>query len=243
MSMIDDLAALATWLSPGGIVVLGEMHGTVEVPALAARIVRTAAAHGAVVLGLEIPDDLQPAIDAFVTATDHATARAALLGTPHMFWGWQDGRSSDAMIALVADVRALRAAGRDASVICFDGGFATAEDRDAGMARSVIAARAARPDAAIVVLCGNLHARTSSLRWMGGHLRASCAPLLSLNVVDAGGSCWAIRGEHEPPGILELRGSRSHHDGPLVTLFAARDEHGYDGELFAGTLTASPPAR
>jgi hypothetical protein len=209
--------------------------------------VRTAATRSAVRVGIEMPDELQPAIDAFLACEDASRGRAALLAPRHMFWDWQDGRSSAAMIALLETVRALRHAGRDVTVLCFDGAYVSGEARDAGMAQTLIAAIDARPDAASIVLCGNLHARTRSLRWMGGYLRAQVPDLLSLDIAYAGGTTWAIVGE-SGPAVVELRpyraGERSEAvPAPRVTLFEERDENGYDGEVWLQTLSASPPAR
>ena len=126
------------------LVLFGEFHGTAEAPAFVAEAL--AASLDPVALAIEWPRDLQPAVDAFLATGD----RTRLLAEPHDFWSYRDGRSSAAMLALVDRARRLRA-----PVICFDGTFPSAEDRDAGMAALLIEARPTR----LFVLCGNLHAR------------------------------------------------------------------------------------
>src|SRR5688572_25707746 len=61
------------------ILILGELHGTHEAPAVLAGLVRTLAARGAVQVGLEIPAAEQPALDAWLTSDGAAVARRALL--------------------------------------------------------------------------------------------------------------------------------------------------------------------
>lgn len=158
------LAPIDRTLAPGGLAIFGELHGTMEVPSFVARAADHAATRGPVTVALELPDELQPGVDAFLAAPDDATGRAALLATPGLFWEWRDGRGGEGLIVLLSRLRAT-----GARVVCIDGTWPTAEARDAGMAATLLAAL--RPDAATLVVCGNLHARTDEPRWMGWHVR------------------------------------------------------------------------
>lgn len=213
------------------LVLFGELHGTAEAPALVAAALEAAAARGGpVALGIEWPDALQVAIDSFLTTGDHG----ALVATPAGFWGWRDGRSSAAMIALLEHARTLHA-----RVICFDGEFGTAEQRDAGMAARLLAAIDADPIAVVLALCGNLHARTNA-PWMGWHLRARHPRLVSLDIRHAGGTAWCCTPEGEPgveSPFLAMAGQLERG----IRLYERPDDHGYDGEYAVGTITASPP--
>jgi len=223
------LEPIAGHLAPGGLVVFGELHGTCEAPAFVALAAEHAAAAGPVTVALEIPDELQPAIDAFVASGD----RAALVATPSLFWSWRDGRSGEALIALLDRVRALR----DATVLCFDGAWDSDEARDAGMARAILSA-IARRHAAWLVVCGNLHARTGSPRWMGWHLRARHPELVALDIAYDGGCAWTFgdRG----PGLTEFARARGDARRGVV-LFDRRGDRGFDGEYHVGPLTPSLP--
>jgi hypothetical protein len=203
------------------------MHGNAETPAAVGALVADAAARGPVTLALEWPDELQPAVDAFVAGGP----RTALLAACPMFWGWRDGRSSHAMVALVESVATL-----GVRVHCFDGVWAGDRERDSGMAASILRAIDAR-GGTWIALCGNLHARSDEARWMAWHLRQARA-LVALDARPDGGTTWAA--QLDSVGPLSL----GHPRGTPVGLawYAQRDERGYDGELHLGPVTASPPA-
>ena len=225
------LAPIDRYLAPGGLAIFGELHGTMEVPAFVARAAEHAATRGPVTVALELPDELQPGVDAFLAAPDDATGRAALLATPALFWEWRDGRGGEGLVLLLARLRRI-----GARVVCFDGSFPTAEARDAGMAANILAAL--RPDAATLVVCGNLHARTDVPRWMGWHLRHAQPDLIALDLGYTGGTIWCCRG----PGEEGLDTVTERWPGPLgVTLFPERHAYGWDGAFQVGALTPSLP--
>ena len=60
-------------------VILGEMHGTQETPALFGDLVCAAAARGPVIVALEVALEDQAAFDAYLNSAGDAPARAALL--------------------------------------------------------------------------------------------------------------------------------------------------------------------
>ena len=208
------------------------MHGNAETPAAVGELVLAAAARGPMTLAIEWPDELQPAVDAFIAGGP----RAALLAAPSPLWAWRDGRSSRAMIELLARVAQLRADGRDARAWCFDGAWAGDRERDAGMAASVLRGMHARAGAWIA-LCGNLHARSDDSRWMAWHLRAR-HPLVALDACPDGGATWALSDDGDGP--IPLGSARGMPVG--LAWYGERDARGYDGELQLGPVTASPPA-
>src|SRR5262245_61858050 len=69
---------------PGRFTLLGEQHGTREIPAFVGDAVCQAAAGGPVRLALEISRSEQPRIDAYLNSSGGPSARAALLEGP--FW-------------------------------------------------------------------------------------------------------------------------------------------------------------
>lgn len=107
------------WSKPGArFMLLGEMHGTAETPALFRDLV--CAAHSSkrpLVVGLERSVREQSALDAFLAPSHHEAATAALLAES----GWRvfDGRSSRAMLGLLEDLRTFQQNGWIAEVAAF----------------------------------------------------------------------------------------------------------------------------
>ena len=232
------LSAIDHQLAPGGVVVFGELHGTMEVPAFVAMVADVAATRGPVTIALEIPDDVQPGVDAFLAAPDDELGLAALIASPAPFWQYRDGRGGEGLALLLSRLRALRASGRDVAVACIDGSRETAEERDAGMGANVNAAIARRPGATTLVVCGNLHARADSPRWMAWHVRDRHPDAIVLDLGHDGGSAFVASG----PDRQGIEPMAPRWPGPPgVTLFAQRHEWGWDGSYHVGTLTPSLP--
>jgi hypothetical protein len=170
-----------SWLGPGQVVLLGEVHHSVEYPAIAGEVACAAAARGPVIVGVEIDAREQPRIDAWLR--DGLVER--LLEGP--FWNRDpgDGRESEAMLALLTRVRALSLAGRDVSLVAFD---SLPTDRDLGMAQTIEQARRARPGAAVVALVGNAHARNGFgvITTFARHLADHGVPLHTIDLAGSG---------------------------------------------------------
>lgn len=175
-------AALLPDAREARILVLAELHGTHEAPALAGTVVQRRLDAGTpVTLALEIDTAEQPRIDAFLETAAHADARAALLRGA--FWqvppARSDGRRSVAMLALVAQMQRLRSAGHDIRVLAFDagnagGGATRRNERMAAVLRDAFTHDAER---AFVVLVGNYHARRASLAHAGGLMPGQAPPV------------------------------------------------------------------
>lgn len=229
------------------LLVIGEIHGTQETPALVAALLHTAKRDEPLLLGLEIPRQEQAAIEAFLRWDDSATARRALM--QGAFWQreGQDGRSSAAMFELLDAVRRLRAHGTNITVICFDDGAPPIDglDRDARMAQNLRRALVAHGRPRALVLAGNLHARLrqrqggarNAQAFMAWHLR-DLAPW-SIAVGAPTGSYWACAadcGVH-PFGAGQAAGAVA------LDVAEAPDANGYHGRLYLPRFSASAPAR
>jgi hypothetical protein len=233
-------------LPPHGTMMLGDMHGTREIPAFVAALVGTVSAREPVVLALEIPQNHEESIQAFLASNGGAEARRQLLDEPFWKAPYQDGRRSVAHVELLEVVRALRAAGRKIDVVAIDdaaGG--TPESREAAMANHVIAARRAHPDAALIVYAGNLHTSKHEVgfqpgfAWMAMRVGAAGIPVVSLNARWADGTAWSCSdavAEHCGVSFLAGRG-----DERGIRLEPSPDGQ-YDGWFGVGPVTASPPA-
>lgn len=235
------VAGLDTLLQPSSVVLVGEMHGTQEMPAAVSEIVCQAlAAKLQVTLALELPQDDQALLDAYLASAGTAADRAAFLTSP--FWSspHQDGRASTAMLRLIDDSRRRKQAGQDLRVVLLDRPQAM-QQRDRVMAERLAGAVEAAPDRFFVALMGNLHNRVSQGSGRVGERTAQAVPtvaLTSLLATYTGGSAWVCM--EDGCGSHDLAGRPSDAVAPSVT-FGSQSPH-YDGTLFVGAITAAAPA-
>ena len=157
----EDLPGGDALLEPGTTALVADPIGTREVPVALAQLACMATARRVpVVLGLSLPSAEQPFIDAYLRSAGEGADLAKLL-TEGTFWrrSFQDGRSSQAVLGLVEHARALRAQGHDVDVLAFDSEELRGNPREEHMFQRVKAARARRPDAALVLAAGGVHVR------------------------------------------------------------------------------------
>jgi hypothetical protein len=245
-----EIAGAADVIAAGTAVMLGEMHGSVEMPAFTGNLAcRAAVAGHAVIVGLEIPRVEQAAIDAYLAGEGSAADRQALLRGEHWQRSYQDGRSSAAMADLIERARRLRNDGHAVEVVAFDtGSYDDWNARDAGMAATLLERAKARPDAFVVTLTGNLHNRTApGLPWdaslvpMGVHVKAGHGRALALNGVYEGGSTWMCDPEGKC-GAQEVGFKDFPYEALTIDTSEGARSQGLDGVFFVGPLSASPPA-
>lgn len=215
------------------IILIGEMHGTVETPRLFGNLVTVAAGekNRRVAVGLELPTLLQGLIDEAVKNNTSADSfRGQLLANP----AWQkinDGRSSEAMLDLICDAIKL-AESQKISFFFFD---TQINDRNETMAQLIgQRVREQRYDVTFI-LTGNIHANKAPLHPrkkktvpMGYFLQEQGFAVHSYDVRYSEGETWACMPEC---GV--------HH---LEAYPAEKDEEGFDGLLFVGPIHASPVA-
>src|SRR5205823_84666 len=102
-------------------IVVGEVHGTAEMPAAFRDIVcNSAAARRPIVVAVERSETEQADIDAFMRSDGQAKARTALLKS-YMWQNktMQDGRSSRAYLQLLESLRVMRRNGVIRRVVAF----------------------------------------------------------------------------------------------------------------------------
>ncbi|MDP2305607.1 MAG: hypothetical protein Q8P18_06240 [Pseudomonadota bacterium] len=234
-------------LSPGTVLLLGEMHGTEQAPDVAGRLACQAAAAGhSVALGLEMPADIQDALARSVTTPGPAAANELMA---HAFWlrEDQDGRSSGAMLALVLRAGEWHRNGADISLFAFDMGRGEPGVRDQGMAERVTREAERMQEGVVIGLVGNIHPRRGPFAAegldftpMGAHLDALGSRLLALNVAYSGGTAWACYSGEGCRNKL-LRGT-DRGSGQFIELFPEPDRRGFHGSYYVGAITASGPA-
>lgn len=162
----DTAAQIMRQAGASQLVVLGELHGTREMPQLVQELVQAYVAQGTPVhLGLELPATENARLATYLASNGDAAARQAVrttsywrtAGKPH------DGRRNEDTLSLIEAVRVLRVQGHDVQVVGFDQVLPAAQAgtgaRDAAMADALRAYHATLPsDGRLLVLTGNVHA-------------------------------------------------------------------------------------
>ena len=233
------------------LVVLGELHGTAEMPALAARVGAAYASAGPLTLALEMPHTEQDALERYLASDGDPVAWKALAATP--FWqvhdDQHDGRRSVQMRQLVEAMRALRHQGAAVQVLAYDVSQeqADAHDhhwRDARMADNLRSAATEQPGV-LLVLTGNVHAMRTRPSWAPAELQL--APMTSLlldlepfavNITGASGQFWGCL-----PDACQALPARTQMAQPLLR--ATEPERAYDlivqlPQLSLATLYETP---
>jgi hypothetical protein len=173
-------------------VLVGEMHGTNETPAIFGDLICSArATKRTIIVGLEIED--QQAIARFLDSENNndETRVRELLSTAE--WKGADGRTSRAMLALLGRLHSLKTEGILSRVIAFSAPRESAAQHEEAMAL-LLKKSAATPNALVIALTGNVHAakhvlaEVGSYRPMGSFLPP--AQTVSLVVIDRGGEAW-----------------------------------------------------
>jgi hypothetical protein len=139
-------------------IIVGERHGTAEIPPLFGDLACLASASGPLIVGLEMEADQQPALDAFLSSDGSAEAKRAWRRAKH--WRLKDGRGSVAMWNMIDRVRQLKAQGRDVTALAFMRQAGSVEARERAMADAWTAALADRGDARLLILIGSVHAES-----------------------------------------------------------------------------------
>ena len=233
--------------SQATVIAIGEMHGTVEGPAAVAGIACALSRNGPVTVALELPVSQQPSLEAALSAPTDEAAQAELAGTSFADAEFADGRTSVAMVDLLMALRRLKAEGASVAVRAIQPeanlrpGLSQAW-YELQMASEIASALAAYPDGRVLLLTGNIHARKTPIPRLPqiglpavAHLPA--ADVLSLRIASQGGAAWNCQPQCGPhPGRAveapELRGLRLDPDA----------DGAFDGVLFLGPTSASPPA-
>jgi len=154
---LDDPQQLAR---TARIVLVGEMHGTREFPALAARLACQALDAGRpATLALEIPLEEDARLAAYMASDGKAQAAAALAQGSAFWHKVRDGRSSGAMLELIEQARRWRAAGKPVQVVAIDKPRSAPGTRDEHMAARVRQASLDKPESLVIALTGNMHNR------------------------------------------------------------------------------------
>lgn len=231
-------------------IVVGEAHGTVELPALFADIACSLTTDGRPLLvGVEHGPANQVVLDAYLASDGGAAARAVLLQAPA--WNEAGGRGSLAMLELIERVRQLRAAGADVALLAFDHVIetpGTTELREQAMAAHLMAAAGRSPGVRVLALTGLGHADKDGFTSQQPPFRSMAQFLppedtLTLSFVRSGGEALGCRGA--PGNLTCAPAPMTAREEPRARGVSLGDGRaGFDGwASTGGTLTASTAAR
>jgi hypothetical protein len=237
---------------PGNVVLLGELHGTQQVPHFIAQSVCQAAVQGVpVTVGLEIPDVNQERLQAFVASEGKEQDWAKLMESPFWRSPYPDGRNSDAVAYLLESLRKLRGQGLDVAVFAFDRPPLEGDAREEAMANTVLEVVGKSQKRAVLVVSGNLHPRqVKGLPWnpdyrpMGLRVADVFPNVYSLDIAYDSGTAWicAVSGEQKLDcGVKPAKG-QDNGERYFVHLFNGRNKQGYHGIFYVGAVSASLPA-
>ncbi len=233
-----SIRGYAGLMKPGLLTIFGELHGTTEAPAFVGKMVeRAVESNKKVRLGLEIPINLQPNADAFLSSSGDEKAVQQLIQGE--FWSYGDGRSSQAMVALFDKIRRLKQSNHDVDIFLYDMAKGNIHNRDKIMADNILSAVQRSPESVYFVLTGNLHARINSQRYMGWHIMKSHRQTISLDISHSDGSAWLSTNEGRGP--MQLRGV-DRGEKPFIERRADWDGEAYHGFYYVGKISASTPA-
>lgn len=238
-------------LATARVLLVGEVHGTVECPAVFGDLVFAAARRGPVSAGIDLPSTEQAELDHFFAGPEDPERRARWLARPLFTSPRQDGRTSRAMMGLLDRLARYRTHGLPIEIFAFDApaqGDLPDEHRDLRMAR-IIAERAGDRTRQVIALMGNVHNQLDrstpwapEFRTAAMHLRDMLVDddLRSLTLDWVIGTAWQET-EH---GIGE-HVSNGFHVAPVGSVVVERTGEGapwHHAILNLGTLHASPPA-
>ena len=220
-------------LTKGSTVLVGEVHGTNEIPQAFGELVCIAVKAGVPVrIGLEMQPPELSAVEKFLDSGD----RSELMKATPFTRKRQDGRTSQAMVTLLERLRALRSAGGKIHLSLFDAQPGDPSLRPLLMAQTLRATRAEDKNDLLLVLVGEDQAALQP-KTMATLLQQRKIKLVSLHATHAEGSAWTCQGndcgEHKVAGDPPAKPLSVQLDAKLGT---------YSGTYYVGPITASPPA-
>ena len=237
------------------IVLVGEVHGTKEMPEFTSGLVCSLLKDGrSVILAVERFAEEQEHLQRYIESEGTAADRSALLGVHMWVSRWQDGRSSEAMFALVEDIRKLRKSGQRVGILAiqkldnlkvpmteaesaplsFADNIIYSRINDRAMADNVLAASVLYRNYTVVGLVGRGHPSTKkgSSRDADylpmGNVLSSMTPVFIIGVRHGGGEAW---------GMTSKYGAYSFKSGAIFG-----EEDRVDATITIPKFTASPSA-
>jgi len=241
---IDGAREMAAGTSKIRFLIIGEVHGTNEIPALFGELACEIARGRSITVALEFPATSAIALNKYLSSNGDAQSRNLLLRSPIWQRSTADGRSSKAMLALIERLRQLRASGAKIRLAGFQPTDVVNLDQhyyELAMASNWSRIADEAPESLNLILVGQIHAIKSPSQQLpfapaASHLKP--ADVLSLRSEPISGEAWNCR--EEGCGVHVLSGTPG--EAQYVARFAA-ETGGFDGVYSIGTrYSASEPA-
>lgn len=241
------------------VLLLGEIHGTVESPQFVADVLCNAVASGrSAAIALQLPEFESGVIARYLDSEGSRDDRRQLLADAQELTRYLDGRFSESMVALLESIRALRAQGGEVELRLFvppDVDSVTRQNLTAverPMAVAVWEAIEEIDADLFIVLTGLAHNRMipgsetdSDYKPMGFRL-SQWNPewrLLSLALSHSGGTAWMCTTQHENDCLAVPITGGGWGEPNSIYIYGEVAETGYDGFYYVGNISHSPPAR
>ncbi|WP_044283086.1 hypothetical protein [Myxococcus stipitatus] len=249
------ILGLGKQAKPGAVMLLGELHGTREVPRFVAQSACQALVAGVpVTVGLELPLENQTRVDAFLESPGTDDDWLKLMESPFWRSPYPDGRGSEGMANLLEQLRLLRALGLDVEVFVFDHPKANGQEREDAMAATVVHQVESSPTRFHLILSGNVHSRTKKgLPWdperkpMGYLVKDRLDDVVALDMAYDSGTAWICSVDSKGVqdkldcGVRDTKG-RNNGERYFVHLWESTNGEGYQGVFYVGPVNASLPA-
>lgn len=247
-----EVAGLEKLFAPGAGLLLGEMHGTEQSPAFLANAACLALRSGLpLTVALEIPREETSRVDAYLSSPGGEKDRETLLAGPFWRAGYQDGRRSRAMFALLERLRLLHESGKPVRIELLDRAEqpSSSAERDRWLAESLAAAFDKTPEGVVIGLLGNVHSRIRpGVPWDPEYPTAGSVlmqmrpglPVTALDVSYRGGEAWTCAtAEASSCQVRPIQGRPQ--DPPQGIEIFPEVANGHNGVYRVGDLLASPP--
>ncbi|NOK16062.1 hypothetical protein [Corallococcus carmarthensis] len=249
----QSILGLKKQAKAGGVMLLGELHGTREVPRFIAQTVCQLVTSGMpVTVGLELPVENEERITAFLQSQGGEVDWLKLMEAPFWRSPYPDGRGSEAVANMLEQLRQLRAQGLDVAVFVYDHPKLSGQKREDALTQTVQAQVKAKPERFHLVVSGNIHSRTAKgLPWdaqympMGYLLKDQLDDVTSLDMAYDSGTAWICAANKQSNkldcGVKETKG-KDNGDRFFVHAWSSPNPEGYHGVFYVGHVTASEPA-
>ncbi|RKG90186.1 hypothetical protein D7W82_04575 [Corallococcus sp. CA049B] len=249
----QSILGLKKLATAGGVLLLGELHGTQEVPRFIAQSVCQLVTAGMpVTVGLELPVENEERITTFLQSQGGEVDWLKLMEAPFWRSPYPDGRGSEAVANMLEQLRHLRAQGLDVAVFVYDHPKLSGQQREDALTKTVLARVKATPQRFHLVVSGNVHPRTAKgLPWdkqykpMGYLLKDQLKDVTALDMAYDSGTAWICaadtQGRKLDCGVKEAKG-KDNGDRFFVHRWSSANNEGYHGVFYVGHVTASEPA-